>query len=175
MDRDVNWPIIAVAKPSSSPRSVPLLDAAYWKGVFSAAPTNTLCLDWKAPRKDTGTQDPNLLVDTPSILTLKSYIGPGGTCAAFRGTWHGVPIVVKYSLNKYSTPFAREAQAYLGGLAHLRGTVVPEFFGIYRSDFFALLVFEDCGDKISKWDDLNLQERYVHDIFVPCDCRSLLI
>jgi hypothetical protein len=155
MNRDFIWAINVVAKPSSSPRSVPLLDIAYWKHVVSTPFTDRDC------------PDPNLLAGSPSTLTLTNYIGQGGTCAAFRGTWHGVPIVVKYIQNGYSTPFVREARAYLGGLANLRGTVVPEFFGLYRSDYFALLVSEDCGNMISTWDDLNLQERYVHASLFP--------
>jgi hypothetical protein len=168
MDRGAIWAIVAVAKASSSPRSVPSLDSAYWKRVSSAPLTK------RSPLCDhEDTPDLDLLANSPSTLILSSYIGHGATCAAFRGTWQGVPIVAKYIESKYSTPFVGEAKAYLGGLARLRGTIVPEFFGLYRSNFFALLVFEDCGDKISKWDDLNLQERY--DTCYIHSCRSLLI
>jgi hypothetical protein len=170
MYRDAIWAIIAVAKPSSSPGSVPSLDSAYWKRVSSDP------LPKRSPLCDhEDTPDLDILANSPSTLILSSYISHGATCAAFRGTWHGVPIVAKYIESKYSAPFVGEAKAYLGGLARLRGTIVPEFFGLYRStSFFALLVFEDCGDKISEWDDLNLQERYDTCIH-SCDCRSLLI
>jgi hypothetical protein len=168
MDRDAIWAITAVAKPSSSPGSVPSLDSAYWKRVFPAPLTkrSRICDQEDTPEL-------GLLVGSPSTLALTSYIGRGGTCAAFRGTWHGVPIVAKYIQSKYSTPFVGEANAYLGGLARLRGTIVPEFFGLYRSNFFALLVVEDCGDRISKWDDLDLEERCVLVIFIHAIESSL--
>jgi hypothetical protein len=169
MNRDTIWAVDVVAKPSSSPRSVPLLDPAYWIRVQSDSAPEVLHdqEDWKETLDDTGAPDPNLLVGSPSTLTMTSYIGPGGTCAAFRGTWHGVAIVAKYIQSEYSTPFVDEARAYLGGLAPFQGTVVPGFFGLYRSDYFALLVFEDCGNRISDWDDLDLQERCVHATFFP--------
>jgi hypothetical protein len=171
MNRYFLWAIVAVTKPSCLPHSVPLLDSAYWKCVVSppSALANRRLRDlehWETAAEDTDSSNPDLLVGSPSTLTLTSYVGQGGTCAAFRGTWHGVSVVVKYIQHDYSTPFVREAQAYLGSLAHLRGTVVPEFFGLYRSDYFALLVFEDCGNTISDWDELNLWERcltcYIH-------------
>jgi hypothetical protein len=179
MNRDAVWAIDVIAKPSSSSHSVPSLDSAYWKRAISTPLTKCAPLgahdleDSKSTLKDTDSPDPNLLVASPSTLTLTSYIGPGGTCAAFRGTWYGVPIVIKYIQRHESAPFANEARAYLGGLANLRGKVVPEFFGLHRSDIFALLVFEDCGNKISDWHDLDLQERCVFAIFIPAFATSL--
>jgi hypothetical protein len=174
MNRDFIWAIIVIAKPSSPPNSLPLLDSAYWKRVVSPpsplAKRARLGLEnSNAALEETDTLNPNLLVGSPSTLTLTSYIGQGATCAAIRGTWHGAPIVVKFIEEQYSFPFVDEARVYLGGLAHLRGAVVPEFFGLYRSDCFALLVFEDCGDSISDWDGLDLQERCVHANIHSCD------
>jgi hypothetical protein len=119
MNRNAIWAVRVVAKPSSSPQSVPSFDDAYWKCIVS---TPKHLRDLEA--------DPNLLVGSPSTLTLTNYIDQGSTCAAFRGTWHGVPIVVKYIQSKYSAPFVREAQVYLSGIAHLRGKVIPEFLGV---------------------------------------------
>jgi hypothetical protein len=150
MNRNAIWALRVVAKPFSSPQSLPSFDPAYWKCVVSRP---------QCPRGIENYPDPYRLVGSPSTLTLTRYIDQGNTCAAFRGTWYGAPVVVKYIQSEYSARFVSEAQVYLSGIAHLRGKVIPQFFGLYRTDFFALLVVEDCGNAISQWHDLDLQER----------------
>jgi hypothetical protein len=69
-----------------------------------------------------------------------------------------------------SAPTPPEAESYLRSLAHLSGTVVLEFFGLYRSDHFAMLVLEDGGCAIDSWCELDDQERLVSLLFFRFPC-----
>jgi hypothetical protein len=71
-----------------------------------------------------------------------------------RATWLDVPLVAKIATVKKSPVLGHEAIAYLGYLAHLRGVIIPEFFGLYRSEGRAYLLLEDVG---SMWKDLSLK------------------
>jgi hypothetical protein len=143
------WAADVVATPSSSHDSIPSLDSAFWDRV-SSVPLTKLerlgVLDPNPKLEGPNSPDPELLITLPSTMKLTTILGRGGTCVAYCGTWFGVPIVVKESLGSDGAHrFAREVHAYLR-LGHLRGSVVPEFFGLYRTDLSVHLVLEDAGD-----------------------------
>jgi hypothetical protein len=177
-DRDI-WAVDVIATPSSSHRSIPKLDDDYWDRMRAVPRIKLARLGVKpnSIREGPDLPNPELLVSSQSTIKISAEVATGATCTAFRGTWFGVPIVVKrcYTMD-YVCPLAEEVHAYLR-LGHLCGSVVPEFFGLYRSDFFALVVLEDAGDKIKEpliprtcldedyldtvdcWPDLDVQER----------------
>jgi hypothetical protein len=78
-----------------------------------------------------------------------------------RGTWHGVPIMIQmYPVDRPTEQFSHAAKVHLRHLQDLRGAVVPEFFGLYRTDSQALLIYEDVGGfYVDSWSDLDFQER----------------
>jgi hypothetical protein len=83
-----------------------------------------------------------------------------------RGTWYGASVVAKHSVPKDSESLARETLFCKHHLAHLRGIIVPEFLGLYRSDGWALLVLVDVGSiKRTKipWDFLSERQRCVEN------------
>jgi hypothetical protein len=146
-DRNV-WIADVVATPSSTHDSIPSLDSDFWDRVSSVPRTKLERVGVRPNPKLVGpnSPDPQLLITSPSTMKLTTYIGRGGTCDAFRGTWLGLPIVAKDGdRSNNARRFSREVHAYLR-LGHLCGSVVPEFFGLYRTDSFALLVLEDAGD-----------------------------
>jgi hypothetical protein len=102
-------------------------------------------------RGGTGTRgpnspDPELLVSSRSTIKLTDNLGAGGTCAAYRGTWFGVAKYV--DVMDDARKLSEEVHAHLR-LGHLRGSVIPKFFGLYRSDSFSLFVLEVAGDMIN--------------------------
>jgi hypothetical protein len=147
------WAADVVATPSASQDSIPKLNDDYWDCV-SSVPRRKLGrlgvgVEPKPKLEGPNAPDPELLVSAQSTLKLTDNIGEGGVCTAYRGTWFGVPIVAKYVDTMDDVrPFAREVHAYLR-LGHLRGSVIPEFFGLYRTDSFALLILEDAGNIIN--------------------------
>jgi hypothetical protein len=178
-NRDI-WAADVIATPSSSHRSIPKLDDDYWDCVSFVPLTKLkrLGVEPNEIRKGPDWPDPELLISSQSTMKLTANLGRGATCTAYRGTWFGVPIVVKRGhMPDDFFLLAQEVHAYLR-LDHVRGSVVPEFFGLYRSDTFTLLVLEDAGDKIDepsiprmcvdqkylknldRWPDLDVQERY---------------
>jgi hypothetical protein len=141
-----------VAIPSSSHDSIPSLDLDFWRRMrhVPAAKLVRLRVEPKPELEGTNSLDPELLVSSRSTIKLTDTLSAGETCTAYRGTWFGVPIVAKYfHMSEDSRLCAQEVHAYLR-LGHLRGSVIPEFFGLYRTDSFALLVLEDVGDIINK-------------------------
>jgi hypothetical protein len=154
-DNTIIWAADVVATPSSPHRSIPPLnpdywDRAYWVPWNKLGRLGALIMGQKPHLEGPNAPDPELLVSAQSTIKFTDNLGHGGTCTAYRGTWFGVPIVAKYAHKKVDVrPFAQEVHAYLR-LGHLRGSVVPEFFGLYRTDSFALVVLEDAGDMISE-------------------------
>jgi hypothetical protein len=149
------WAADVVATPSSSHDSIPQLDPDYWDRVRSVPRTKLKRLRLgrrvgpKPELDGPNAPDPELVVSAQSTIKMASYLGTGGICTAYRGTWFGVPIVAKYVHRMDDVrPLADEVHAYLC-LDHLRGPVIPEFFGLYRTDSFALLILEDVGDMIN--------------------------
>jgi hypothetical protein len=101
---------------------------------------------------------------TIKITTSNSNLKQG------RGTWHGLPIMIDMcSANcPWDAPehLSHVAKVHLRHLQDLRGAVVPEFFGLYRTDFQALLIYEDVGGfRVDAWSDLDFQERCAKHIF----------
>jgi hypothetical protein len=178
------WAVSLVATPSSSHDAIPKLDSYYWDGA-SSVPSAKLArlgvdLNWRRNFDGPNLPDPELAVSSQSTMKITAILDIGeDATSVYRGTWFGVRIVSKkidnmdsYYKHDVAYQFLCEVHAYLR-LCHLRGTVVPEFFGLYRSDSFALLVLEDagepffddldgCGEIVSdEWAVLDVQERCV--------------
>jgi hypothetical protein len=103
---------------------------------------------------DFGLQHPVLSAPS-SIMRFNRYCGEETAGMAVRGHWYGTAIYAKHAMPKESQALEREALFYKRNLAHLRGAIVPEFFGFYRSDFWSLLVLEDVFIDASRagWQD----------------------
>jgi hypothetical protein len=195
---EIVWIADVVATPSSSHDSIPSLDSDFWDRVLSVPQAKLERLGVVNPYpklEGPNSPDPQVLITLQSTMKLTTYLGRGGTCDAFRGTWFGVSIVAKDGDESGdSRLFAREVHAYLR-LGYLCGSVVPEFFGLYRTDDFALLVLEDAGDMIYRhvpstyrdpysddhrpvtvdhWADLDIQDRCAfnsHEITCLLTCQ----
>jgi hypothetical protein len=105
------------------------------------------------------------IVALPSTINLTECLSDAETGMTFRGTWYGASIVAKHSVPEHSEHLAREALFYKDHLEHLRGLVVPQFIGLYRSDGWALLVLEDVGsttDPETNWEGWSREEKCVH-------------
>jgi hypothetical protein len=133
---------------------------------------------WKSVRRALDADLPDLLVTpvtyrylTPpedgafSTINFTEYIANGATGMAHRGSWYDASVVAKHSVPRDSEALAREALFYKHHLARLRGIVVPEFLGLYRSDGWSLLVLEDVGPTTkptaNPWEGWSEQQRCV--------------
>jgi hypothetical protein len=128
----------------------------------------------------------------PSFIMLPpihfaSYANCGSTGDVLRATWLDIPLVAKIVATVDKSPVGHEAIAYVGYLAHLRGVIVPEFLGLYRSEereyvgeHVEEIARED--EKYSendepyvyrRWNLLNESERFVHGSFFVRSYRTL--
>jgi hypothetical protein len=98
------------------------------------------------------------IVAAPSTINLTELVGEGATGMAFRGQWHGAAIVAKHAMPKESQALVRESLFYKEHLAHLRGVIIPEFLGLYRSDGWAMMVLEERWFNYS-WEFRNIFRR----------------
>jgi hypothetical protein len=100
------------------------------------------------------------IVAAPSTIKFTEFVAEeGATGMALRGHWYGATIG-KHAAPTRSQALLREALFYKDHFAHLRGVIVPEFLGLYRSDFWALLVLKDAGSDIPvEWEELPEQDR----------------
>jgi hypothetical protein len=77
-------------------------------------------------------------------------------------------VVATLAAPNHYEALARLALFYRSHLAKLCGLVVPQFFRLFRSDDWSLLVLEDTGEIVHRsgdWGDLSEQERCW-----PSDC-----
>jgi hypothetical protein len=112
------------------------------------------------------------LVSSTSTMRFTTCMGEVATSMALRGFWYGASIVAKHSV-----PAQSEALFYKRHLAHLRGIVVPEFLGLYRSDDWTLLILEDVDSTIKPtaipWEGWSEQEKCVSRELAISSCQGI--